>query len=413
MDEPTPISPDVEHAGTPSMLRSSDAADRRGAGSSPAVDGLTVSAGRRRFMLLIVCLAVAIAAPSLIGKVVYKIRFNELKAGADVAMDSLAGLKPRLSDLGLASRMVAKRLEPSVVSIFRPGGLGREGQGSGVIVDQAGFILTNYHVVSGARSIEVQLSDGRRVQASVVGADDLTDLAVLKIELPDLIAAEWGDSDELEVGDLVWAVGSPFGFDRSITFGIVSAKARRRGSLYQEYLQTDAAVNPGNSGGPLVNIKGEVVGINAAIVGPAYQGVSFAIPSNLAHEEYTQLQSKGWIERAYLGIRPQAVPQSIQQALGLTLGQGVYVGHVEDDAPADKAGIQRGDVILEWNDVKATDPYLLSQAIAATKIGSTAQVRVLRGISEVDGDHLTPSELKLDVQVERHPWSVPVVQDGR
>jgi len=242
----------------------------------------------------------------------------------------------------------------------------------------------------------------------------MTDLAVLKIDLSNLLAAQWGDSDELEVGDLVWAVGSPFGFDRSITFGIVSAKARRRGNLYQEYLQTDAAVNPGNSGGPLVNIKGEVVGINAAIVGPAYQGVSFAIPSNLAREEYEQLHAKGWIERAYLGIRPQTVPQTIQQELGLTIGKGVYIGHVETDAPADRAGLQRGDVILRWNDVEATDPILLSREIAATKVGSKAIVRVLRAgpAAESDGS-AAPAKLDLEVQVERHPWSVPVVQRGR
>jgi S1-C subfamily serine protease len=171
-------------------------------------------------------------------------------------------------------------------------------------------------------------------------------------------------------------------------------------------------VNPGNSGGPLVNIRGEVVGINAAIVGPAYQGVSFAIPSNLAREEYEQLHEKGWIERAYLGIRPQPVPQSIQQQLGLTLGQGVYVGHVETDAPAEQAGIQRGDVILRWNDVEATDPVLLRRQIEATKVGSTAKVRVLRAVSAGDADQSARSELNLEVRVERHPWSVPVVQSG-
>jgi serine protease Do len=345
--------------------------------------------------------------------VIYQIRFNELKAGADVASDTLAGLKPRLSDFELASRMVAKRLEPSVVSIFRPGGLGREGQGSGVVVDKAGYIVTNFHVVNGARSIHVQLSDGRRTSASVVGADEMTDLAVLKIDLPNLIAAQWGDSDELEVGDLVWAVGSPFGLDRSITFGIVSAKARRSGSLYQEYLQTDAAVNPGNSGGPLINIEGQVVGINAAIFGTSYQGISFAIPSNVARDEYEELHAKGWVERAYLGIRPQAVPESLQEQLGLAHGQGVYVGRVEPDAPADRAGIQTGDVILQWNDVKATDPILLSRAIAATKVGSTAKVRVVRGESEDGENGSARAEMELEVQVQRHPWSVPVVNSPR
>lgn len=412
MDQPTRIPTDVGPADVPLVPGPRDSAERHGASSPLGAGGRPAAIGSGRLLGLLVCVAIAIAAPYLVGQVIYQIRFNELQAGVDVATDALAGLQSRLSDFELASRMVAKRLEPSVVSIFRPGGMGRDGQGSGVVVDAAGYIVTNFHVVNGARSIRVQLSDGRGTSASVVGADEMTDLAVLKIELPNLVAAQWGDSDELEVGDLVWAVGSPFGFDRSITFGIVSAKARRRGSLYQEYLQTDAAVNPGNSGGPLVNIRGEVVGINAAIVGPAYQGVSFAIPSNLAREGYEQLHAKGWIERAYLGIRPQPVPQSIQQQLGLTLGQGVYVGHVETDAPAEQAGIQRGDVILRWNDVEATDPVLLRRQIEATKVGSTAKVRVLRAVSAGDADQSARSELNLEVRVERHPWSVPVVQSG-
>jgi serine protease Do len=268
--------------------------------------------------------------------------------------------------------------------------------------------MTNNHVVSGARSISVHLADGRITPATVVGADEITDLAVLKIDAPNLIAAEWGDSDELEVGDLVWALGSPFGLERSFTFGIVSAKGRRSGSrltknLYQEYLQTDAAVNPGNSGGPLIDIEGKVIGINAAIFGPSYQGISFAIPSSVAKEEYAQLRAKGWIERAWLGIRPVEVPQEIAQQLGLAIGEGVLVERVEPEAPADRAGIHRGDVILKWNDVAATDPTLLSRAIAATKVGSTAKVWLVRGESR-DGDKKSArSEFELAVAVERHP----------
>jgi S1-C subfamily serine protease len=317
-----------------------------------------------------------------------------------------------LSDFELASRMVAKRLEPSVVSIFRPGFRGRNGQGSGVIVDAAGYIMTNFHVVSGARSIQVQLTDGRRAPATIIGADNITDLALLKVDLPNLIPAKWGDSDALEVGDLVWALGSPFGLDRSVTFGIVSAKARRSGNMtrdvnvYQEYLQTDAAVNPGNSGGPLINIEGEVVGINSAIFGPAYQGISFAIPSNVAKGEYEQLLSKGWVERAYLGITPVTVPQRVQEQLGLAIGEGVYVDTVKPEAPADRAGIHAGDVILQWNGIAATDPTLLSRAIAATKVGSTAKVRLVRAERRDGAGESARSELELAVQVERHPDSI-------
>jgi serine protease Do len=370
-----------------------------------------VSAGTNRLFLVLVCLVVVTAAPYVVGQIVYQIRLNQLQAGVDVATKTLTGIKPELRDFELASRMVAKRLEPSVVSIFRPGEFGREGQGSGVIVDSAGYVMTNFHVVKGATALEVQLSDGRRTSASVVGADEMLDLALLKIELPNLIAAEWGDSDELEVGDMVWAVGSPYGLDRSFSFGIVSAKARRSESgftnTYQEYLQTDAAVNPGNSGGPLLNIGGQVIGINTAILGLAYQGISFAIPSNVAKGEYDQLRAKGTIERAWLGIIPRAVPEEVQKALNLTLGEGVYVDFVDRKTPAEKAGIRSGDVILKWNDFVATDPTLLSRAIAATKIGSIAKVRLVR--NEMRDGKADPkrAELELNVTVERRTWSVP------
>jgi serine protease Do len=358
-----------------------------------------------------VLLTLVAAAPYLIGPFVYQMRFNALKADVDVATEALQGIEPQLTHFELASRMIAKRVEPSVVSIFRPGTRGREGQGSGVIVDPAGYIVTNFHVINGAPSISVHLTDGRVAPAKIIGADDITDLAVLKIDLPNLIAAEWGDSDDLQVGDLVWALGSPFGLEHSFTFGIVSAKSRRSGSsisrnLYQEYLQTDAAVNPGNSGGPLINIEGKVIGINAAIFGPSYQGISFAIPSAVAKAQYDVLKIKGWVERAYLGIKPVAVPQNVQERLGLEIGQGVYVDHVEPRAPAERAGIHMGDVILQWNDFIATDPTLLSRAIAATKVGSKAKVRLVRAEGEDEAES-KPSELEFSVEVERHPDSRP------
>jgi serine protease Do len=362
--------------------------------------------GRRRqssvLWFLLAALALLFVGPYVVGRFIYQATYNELKAGYDVATGTLEHLKPRLYDFELASRLVAKRMEPSVVSIIRPNGRHMNGQGSGVIVDKAGYIITNYHVVEGADNIVVRLSDRRSFEATVVGTDALTDLALLKIDADNLIAAEWGDSDKLEVGDLVWALGSPFGLDRSLTFGIVSAKSRRSGSYlsrspYQEYLQTDAAVNPGNSGGPLVNIEGQVVGINAAIFGNSYQGISFAIPSGLAREKYDELRAKGHIDRAWLGILPLDVPDEVRDTYGLALGEGVLVGTVEADAPADKVGVRRGDVILKWNDQPATDPTLLSQAIAATKIGSTAKLVLVRR----KGD--SNEQLSLDVQVERRP----------
>jgi S1-C subfamily serine protease len=257
-------------------------------------------------------------------------------------------------------------------------------------------------VVGGVKTVQVRLSDHRTADATVVGSDPLTDIAVLKIDLGNLIAAEWGDSDKLEVSDFVWALGSPYGLEHSVTFGIVSAKSRRSGnyvsgSPYQEYLQTDAAVNPGNSGGPLVNIEGKIVGINAAIFGSSYQGISFSIPSALAREKYEELRTKGHIERAWLGIEPLEVPDEIRSKYGLGQGQGVLVGTVEPKAPAGKNGIHPGDVILKWNDHFASDPTLLSRTIAATEIGSTAKLVLVR----LNGE--SKKELSLNIPVERRP----------
>jgi S1-C subfamily serine protease len=390
-----------------SSIRDSEAAARRGGDSGRQTTS--------RLLLVLTLLVVIALGPIAVGRFIYYATYNELKAGYDVATEGLSKLKPRLDELEMASRLVAKRVEPSVVSIYRPGGFGREGQGSGVIVDAEGYIVTNFHVVRDAPSIQVRLSDGRRTTAEVVGDDPETDLAILKIELTNLVAAEWGDSEKLEVGDLVWALGSPFGLDRSLTFGIVSAKARHGGSrfsagLFQEYLQTDAAVNPGNSGGPLVNIEGKVVGINTAIVGPSYQGISFAIPSRLVHEKYDELRTTGRIERAWLGVAPLPVPDELRRQFGLDFDEGVLIGEVEPDSPAGRAGFRLGDIILQWNDHDAVDPNLLSRAIAATEIGSTAKAVVLRPSADASGE---AERMEIDVQVERRPRLIPRRRQGR
>jgi serine protease Do len=369
-----------------------------------AVTSMSSADGRRHgsgvFWTLLIALLVVLLGPIMLGRFIYHATYNELKAGYDVATGTLASLKPRLNDLALASRLVAKRVEPSVVSIVRPGGVGFEGQGSGVIVDRSGYIVTNSHVVHDAERIQVRLSDRRNAIATVVADDPMMDIAILKIDLPNLIPAEWGDSDKLQEGDLVWAIGSPFGLERSLTFGIVSNKTRRSGSHlsdspYQEYLQTDAAVNPGNSGGPLVNIDGQVVGINAAIFGPAYQGISFAIPSALVRERYDELKTNGRIERAWLGILPLDVPDDVRARMKLELGEGVYVATVDRDAPAGRVGLRPGDVILKWNDHVATDPTLLSREIARTPIGSTAELTILRATGSGN------ERIDFDVEVER------------
>jgi S1-C subfamily serine protease len=321
-----------------------------------------------------------------------------------------------LEELSQAYQLVSKRVGPSVVHInvvsSTPSSRVDEfswlyrweaqGLGSGVIIDPEGYILTNYHVVRGAAEIRVALSDGREVDAKLVGKDPATDLAVLEIEAPQLVAAEWGDSDELEVGALVWAVGSPFGLQRSITCGILSAKNRAgmAGRVYQDFLQTDAAVNPGNSGGPLVDARGRVVGINTAIVGEAYQGISFAIPSSVARVVYDRLRTTGEVERGWLGVGLENVSESLARQLGLERAVGAYVVGVYSDpsrsSPARQAGIRPDDVIVRWDGVPVEDAASLSRMVARTDPSSTVEVVILR----------RGQELTLLVEVGRRPTDI-------
>ena len=336
----------------------------------------------RRLLWIFGLLLAVLITPSVVDRIQYANTAAKERAQYDVAREHIKEFS--LKGISTASKLLANTVGPSVVNLHMHTRRG-EGQGSGVIVDAEGYIVTNYHVVENVRSVEVQLSDGRRGVATVVGADPLVDLAVLKTEMNNLIAAEWGDSDALDVGEMVWALGSLFGFQKTITFGIVSAKERRgirdrrgRGSLYQEFLQTDAAVNPGNSGGPLVNAEGQIVGINTAIIGPSYQGISFSIPSSIARTSYETLRKDGSILRGYLGVSPVRVSDDVARALGLKLDQGVRVDGVEKDTPASMAGIRRNDVILSWNAEEFSDPNLLSRAIAATEIGTQVPVEIVR-----------------------------------
>jgi serine protease Do len=312
-----------------------------------------------------------------------------------------------LAAMSRAYQMVSKRVSPSVVHInvtstsrpvsdeslgpMFPSPRRREssGQGSGVIVDSAGYIVTNYHVIRDATEIEVGLSDGRRLGAQLVGTDPATDLALLRIDADRLTAAEWGDSERLEVGSLVWAAGSPFGLQRTITFGILSAKNRAgvAGNAYQDFLQTDAAVNPGNSGGPLVDEQGRVVGINTAIVGEVYQGISFAVPSNVVREVYERLRLEGKFARGWLGVEMDEVTDELADRLGLNVPQGAYVVKLVDiigNSPARSAGIKSGDVIVRWNDNDIVNPATLTRLVGKTQIGSEARVVVVRAGNQLE-----------------------------
>lgn len=254
----------------------------------------------------------------------------------------------------------------------------RTGQGSGVIVDRDGYVLTNFHVIRSASRVWVTGDSRQRLAARVIGVDALTDLALLKIDASDLTAITWGDSDTLAVGALVWAVGSPYALERSVSFGILSAKDREglTASPFQDFLQTDAAINPGNSGGALVDRHGHLVGINTAVIGPSFQGIGFAIPAKTARQVYERLRASGRVPRGWLGVSLDAVTPERAIQLGLPDAGGAYVAAVVRDAgnpaPADRAGIRPGDVIVGWNGQPIEDPVSLSRLVARTWVGETA-----------------------------------------
>ncbi len=379
-----------------------------------------VAPPRRRGPLSLTTLLVLVAAIVLlrfnIGGIVEEIQYaltrGRQRAEADVAQTRLASL----SDTSQAFQLVAQSVGPSVVHIdtlrersvsgddsgrLFPGPRSERtaGQGSGVIIDaEEGYILTNYHVIEDATTLDVKLSDGRSIHdARLVGYDKATDLAVLKIDADGLVSAPWGDSQALQVGDWVLAVGNPFGLDRSVTVGILSAKQRRHvvdNMRYQDFLQSDAAVNPGNSGGPLVNLKGEIIGINTAIVGKAYQGISFAIPSEIARKVYEDLKASGRVTRGWLGVR--MAPLTTDQLQDLKIDHGVRIEQVVG-VPAHTAGLRRGDILLAWNDEDISDSADLSLKVARTPVDSEVSLKVLR-----DGD-----ELALTVKVGRQPAQLP------
>jgi len=324
-------------------------------------------------------------------------------ADFEIAGEALKGSP--LKRISAYYQMVSRRVRPSVVHIntkvangqrgegeqfdeshpfFGPYRFEGRGQGTGVIVDGEGHIVTNFHVVEGAKEIIVTLSDNRRVNGRLIGYDEQTDLAVIKIDEQRIVPAEWGDSDAVEVGSLVWAVGSPFGLQHTVTMGILSAKHRAgsAGTVYQDFMQTDAAVNPGNSGGPLVDERGRVIGINTAIVGQTYQGISFAIPSNVARNIYRKIKKNGRVSRGWLGVEMREVTQEKASELGLTKAAGVLVVDLPEFAglpsPAKHAGIQPGDVLVSWNGKEIDSTWTLRRHVGETDTGTKARVVVIR-----------------------------------
>ena len=272
----------------------------------------------------------------------------------------------------------------------------RRGTGSGFIISADGLILTNHHVVEGADEIKVRLTDNREFTGKVLGSDAKTDIAVVKIDAKDLPYLTMGNSDELKVGEWVAAIGSPFGLDNTVTSGIVSAKSRKLPSdQYVPFIQTDVAVNPGNSGGPLFNMKGEVVGINSQIFSTSggFMGLSFAIPSNLAMQIKDQLVKNGKVTRGRIGVVIQSVTQDLAESFGMKAPKGAIVSQVEKDGPAAKAGLQEGDIITAVNGRAIDDSVDMPVIIGSMAPGSIAKLSIIRN----------NKDMTLDVKVEEAP----------
>jgi serine protease Do len=261
----------------------------------------------------------------------------------------------------------------------------QQGVGSGFVMSRDGYILTNNHVVEDADRIKVKFTDGKEVEAKVVGRDPKTDLAVVKVDgVSDLHPLTLGNSDELKVGNWVVALGSPFGLEQTVTAGIVSAKGRTIGAgPYDNFIQTDASINPGNSGGPLINMKGEVVGVNTAIIADG-QGIGFAIPINMAKEVVPQLEAKGHVTRGWLGVSIQELTPELAKSLGLKDKNGALVAQVFPGSPAEKAGIVQGDVIVEFQGKPITESKDLPRIVASTPVGESVTVKVMRDGKAMD-----------------------------
>jgi S1-C subfamily serine protease len=326
---------------------------------------------------------------------------------------STATLEPSVRDEELldaysrAVTNVVERVGPSVVHIHvntkgdpnspdpraRRGG---RGSGSGFIFTPDGFILTNSHVVHGADSIEAALADGRSFPARIIGDDPDTDLAVIRINAPDLVAAELGDSSSLKVGQVAIAIGNPYGFQATVTAGVVSSLGRslraQSGRLIDNLIQTDAALNPGNSGGPLVNSRGEVIGVNTAVILPA-QGICFAIASNTAKFVASRLIRDGKIRRGYIGIAAQDVPlhRRIVRFFRLETDTGVLVTHLEPDSPGAAAGLQEGDLIVAFDDRPIDGIDALHRTLTGERVGEPAKLTIIRRTEKLEIT-VTPTE---------------------
>ena len=273
--------------------------------------------------------------------------------------------------------------------------------GSGVIVASGGYILTANHVIQGADEIKVTLYDKREFKGKIIGSDAMTDIGVIKIEADNLPTIKMGDSNKLRVGEKAFAIGSPYGLSQTVTMGIVSAVGRANVGIadYEDFIQTDAAINPGNSGGALVNVRGELVGINTAIFSTSggYQGIGFAVPTSMAKAVMDSLISKGKVVRGWLGVTIQNLTPELAKQFQLKEDKGVLIGDVVEGSPAEKGGLHRGDVILEFEGKKIEDPNQLKNMVASTEIGKEVAIKIFRE-NKTETKHITVTELPVETQ---------------
>jgi serine protease Do len=358
------------------------------------------------------------------GKVLYEVvnrmkKFSVAVVVLSVVIASFSFAEGKISDesadllakIGAATALVVQEVRPAVVNISTmrtvkvQGGINpffedpffrrffgdqfrapRERKsanlGSGVIVDSGGYILTANHVIQGAEEIKVTLSDKREFKGKIIGTDSMTDIGIIKIDAADLPTIKWGDSNKLRVGETVLAIGSPYGLSQTVTMGIVSAVGRANVGIadYEDFIQTDAAINPGNSGGALVNARGELVGINSAIFSTSggYQGIGFAIPTSMAKSVMESLISKGKVVRGWLGVTIQHLTPELAKQFDIKEERGVLIGDVVEGSPAEKAGLQRGDIIVEFEGKKVEDPNQIRNMVANTEPGQTVEFQIIR-----------------------------------
>jgi len=342
--------------------------------------------------LLAVLILVAIAIPALAQE-----QTGELRSYADVAEKTMPAVVNISTDKlvkGGAQHPLMK--DPMFRRFFNQPDDNDESEnegrmehslGSGIVISADGYILTNNHVVENATKVHVTFAGEREYEAEIIGTDPPTDVALIKIDASNLPFVEMSDSDLLRIGDQVMAIGNPFGVGQTVTLGIVSAKGRNIGLMdYSDLIQTDAAINPGNSGGALVNMKGQLVGMNAAILSRSggSQGIGFAIPTNMAMRVVESLRTVGHVQRAYLGVFPQLVDQSMADYYGMDSPRGVLVSGVNDETPADRAGLREGDIILSVDEKTIKNPSMLRNVISLSEVGEEVKLVIVRDGAEQD-----------------------------